>query len=76
MNNVAVIEALLFGRRGLMVYTLEELAKLTNNTLDVMAVRIEELATSYEADETSGLKIIETDEYVPDRYKREFRQII
>lgn len=75
MNNVAVIEALLFvaGDDGL---SLEELAKLTNNTLDVMAVRIEELTTSYEADETSGLKIIETANTYQIVTKREFADYI
>lgn len=75
MNNVAVIEALLFvaGDDGL---SLEELAKLTNNTLDVMAARIEELAISYETEETSGLKIIETANTYQIVTKREFADYI
>jgi segregation and condensation protein B len=75
MNNVAVIEALLFvaGDDGL---SLEELAKLTNNTLDVMAARIEELATCYETEETSGLKIIETANTYQIVTKREFADYI
>lgn len=75
MNNVAVIEALLFvaGDDGL---SLEELAKLTDNTLDVMAARIEELATKYETDTTSGLKIIETANTYQIVTKREFADYI
>lgn len=75
MNDVAVIEALLFvaGDDGL---SLEELAKLTNNTLDVMAARIEELAISYETEETSGLKIIETANTYQIVTKREFADYI
>ncbi len=59
MNELAIIEALLFvaGDDGL---SLEELSKLTDTTLDVVAANIEKLAERYEADENSGLKIIET----------------
>lgn len=59
MNNIAVIEALLFvaGNDGL---SLEELSKLTNSTFDGVAANIEELALRYKNDETSGLFLIET----------------
>lgn len=59
MNDTAIIEALLFvaGDDGL---SLEELAKLTENPLDVVAAKIENITEKYEVDETSGLKIIET----------------
>ena len=59
MNDIAIIEALLFvaGDDGL---SLEELAKLTDNPLDVIAAKIQTIAEKYDADETSGLKIIET----------------
>src|SRR5699024_686745 len=59
MNDIAVIEALLFvaGDDGL---SIEELSKLTDNTLDVVVAKIEDLAKRYDLDETSGLKIIET----------------
>lgn len=59
MNNIAVIEALLFvaGNDGL---SLEELSKLTNSTFDGVVANIEELALRYKNDETSGLFLIET----------------
>lgn len=59
MNKLAMIEALLFvaGDEGL---SLEELSKLTNLTLDVVATVIEELAYRYENDENCGLTLIET----------------
>lgn len=59
MNNIAIIEALLFvaGDEGL---SLEELSKLTDFPLDVVAAKIQSIAEKYDADETSGLKIIET----------------
>lgn len=59
MNNIAVIESLLFvaGNDGL---SLEELSKLTNCTLDAVAANIQELALRYKNDESSGLFLIET----------------
>src|SRR5699024_11543571 len=59
MNDISIIEALLFvaGDDGL---SLEEPAKLTDNPLDVIAAKIQTIAEKYDADETSGLKIIET----------------
>lgn len=59
MNNLAMVEAILFvaGDEGL---TLEELSKLTDKTLDKMAVIIEELSLKYQDDEESGLLLIET----------------
>lgn len=59
MNNVAIIEALLFvaGNDGL---SLEELSKLTNSSFVGVAANIEELALRYKNDETSGLFLIET----------------
>lgn len=59
MNDLAMIEAILFvaGDDGL---TLEELSKLTDKTLDAMAVFIEDLAIKYHNDEESGILVIET----------------
>lgn len=59
MNDLAMIEAILFvaGDDGL---TLEELSKLTDKTLDAMAVFIEDLAIKYHNDEESGILLIET----------------
>jgi len=59
MNDIAIIEALLFvaGDDGL---SLEELTKLTDHPLDVVAAKIQNIAEKYDADESSGLKIIET----------------
>lgn len=59
MNEIAIIEALLFvaGDDGL---SLEELSKLMNLPIDRIAVKVEQLADRYEAEEQSGLKIIET----------------
>ena len=59
MNNLAMIEAVLFvaGDDGL---TLEELSKLTEKTLDAMAILIEDLAIKYHNDEESGVLLIET----------------
>src|SRR5690625_4400007 len=75
MNDVAVIEALLFvaGDDGL---SLEELSKLTESTLDGVAVKIEELAASYEENDTSGLKIIETANTYQIVTKREYADYI
>lgn len=59
MNDLAMIEAVLFvaGDDGL---TLEELSKLTEKTLDAMAILIEDLAIKYHNDEESGVLLIET----------------
>lgn len=75
MNDIAVIEALLFvaGDDGL---SLEELSKLTDNTLDSIAAKVEQLATSYEENETSGLKIIETANTYQIVTKREYADYI
>lgn len=75
MNDIAVIEALLFvaGDDGL---SLEELSKLTDNTLDGIAAKVEQLATSYEENETSGLKIIETANTYQIVTKREYADYI
>lgn len=59
MNDLAMIEAILFvaGDDGL---TLEELSKLTDKSLDSMAVLIEDLAIKYHNDAESGILLIET----------------
>ncbi len=59
MNEIAIIEAILFvaGDEGL---TLEELSKLIDKPLDKVTRLIEELATKYKNDETSGILLIET----------------
>lgn len=59
MNDLGMIEAILFvaGDEGL---TLEELSKLTDKSIDAMAILIEDLAIKYHNDEESGLLLIET----------------
>ncbi len=59
MNDLATVEALLFvaGDEGL---TLEELSKLTEQPLDVMAALLEDLEEKYETDKESGLLLLET----------------
>lgn len=59
MKDLAIIEAILFvaGDDGL---TLEELSKLTDKPLDVVAVLIEKLQEKYRVDEESGLLLLET----------------
>lgn len=75
MNELARIEAILFvaGDEGL---TLEELAKLTDNTLDSMAVIIEDLSIKYQEDEKSGLLLIETANKFQLVTKREYETYI
>lgn len=59
MNDTAMIEAILFvaGDEGL---TLEELANLTNQSIEAIEILIEDLAVKYHNDEESGLLLIET----------------
>lgn len=75
MNDIAMVEAILFvaGDEGL---TLEELSKLTDKTLDAMAVIIENLSLKYHNDEESGLLLIETANKYQIVTKREYEEYI
>lgn len=75
MNDLAMIEAILFvaGDDGL---TLEELSKLTEKTLDTMAILIEDLAIKYHNDEESGVLLIETANKFQIVTKKEYAEAI
>ena len=75
MNDLGMIEAILFvaGDEGL---TLEELSKLTDKSIDAMAILIEDLAIKYHNDEESGLLLIETANKFQKVTKKEYAEAI
>ncbi|MCC5889136.1 MAG: SMC-Scp complex subunit ScpB [Alkalibacterium sp.] len=75
MKELAAYEALLFiaGEEGL---KLEELAQLTRSTADHVSVSLDKLKSKYEADENSGLTLIETADNVRLVTKKSFSPLI